>query len=344
VYVESIILKNYRNHASSQFIFDPTCNVILGNNGQGKSNLIEALYFLSLAKSYRTNNIQEVIEFGQTGAKIEATVIDRNNHKRNIGFHFTPKGKTVTLDHKILNKSSDLFDVLGILFLPHEDIQLICGSPAERRRYLDSVLSKLNLTYFNALKSFKRINKQKKIILKNDNIDKVLYSTYQDEIGEYNKIITKERETYLSFIGNKLEEYFQTYLKKEKKIIITYQNTLDKLSQEEVIAKEIRYRESIFGAHRDNFYIEMDKIDVKKFCSLGEKRLFSVLIKLAEKEYLSQLGYSNPLILVDDAFLELDSKYRTLIKPFFENASQKIMTTTSKKAVPMTEKVTYIEI
>ncbi|OGI08085.1 MAG: hypothetical protein A2Y40_09695 [Candidatus Margulisbacteria bacterium GWF2_35_9] len=331
--VNSIELINFRNYSSRKFQFNNNLNLIIGNNGQGKSNLIEAIQFLSISKSIKTNISLELIKSGCIESSIIAEITDDDSFKNSIHIKFNNRGKQIILNNKLLIKSSDLLKTFNTVYISEEDINIVSGSPVERRRFLDGFLTKTDFEYMDNLKQFKQIIKQKSKLLKEEKINRDILVLYNTKLIGINKIIIKKRRKFLEYVKENIQNYLENKFHhiKNKKVEIIYTNTLNNENDEkEMVNKEIKYRECLYGAHRDDFSINFQEKNVKKYMSLGQKRLISFILKLSEKDYLIKYKKINPVILVDDAFNGLDDQTIKITEELLQDSLQKIVTTTNK--------------
>ncbi|MDD5455556.1 MAG: DNA replication and repair protein RecF [Candidatus Margulisbacteria bacterium] len=345
--IKDIQLINYRNYQNREISFEKSINLITGQNGQGKSNLIEAIQLLSTLRSIKTHQTKELIMQQKDHALLKATVCDDNHGENKIQIQIQDQQKTIKINQKILNKSSELLKIFSTVTITHEDINIIDGEPTKRRKYLDIILSKTDNYYMHELKDLKRIIKLKNIVLKTEKIqNQTLLEDYQQKMTDLNKQLVKKRKEFVLYIEKKLNKYLKEYFARAqyKNIQIFYKDTMGEYPGQEILNKERQYRECLYGAHRDDFSVQTGETEVKKYLSLGEKRILSILLKLAEKDYYVEKYSISPVVLVDDAFMGLDAEKAVIMKNLLDMKLQVIVTSTEKSVEVFKAKVNIIEI
>ncbi len=337
--LESIYLYNFRNHLDQKFTFNSLNNLIIASNGCGKSNLIEAINFFSIARSFKTNVNREVVSFGNKEASLIGEI--KNQRKSKLKIIFKEDGsKKIIVDNNVLKKSSDLLKEFTTILISPNDISIIEGSPSIRRKYLDTILFKIDDGYMELMKRYKKVVDIKRKLYKEKIINETLLSIYQEKLEKDNKQIVIKREKLLKELTKEANAYLKKYYPKVGEININYNNTFLNLDLE----REIRYHECLYGSHRDDLEISLNKEICKKFSSTGEKRLVSLLLKISEKEIFNKTSNIKPVILIDDAFLGLDDERQRIIYDLIDNDHQKIMTATDDKHIDLIKQPNVIRI
>jgi len=325
--IKSIYLYNFRTFIDKRFTFTEQNNLIIGLNGKGKSNLIEAINFLSSARSFKTNINKEIINFNQKEASLIAEVVNEKKVSK-INIVFKEDGsKKISINNSILNKSSDLLKEFTAILVSPNDITIIDGTPSVRRRYLDTILSKTLPGYLDIVKEQKRIIDIKRKVLKGNTINEDLLNIYHEQLKKVNTKIVSYRTKILQEIQETANKYFKQYYYKVGFIELKYVDTF----LLEDIVKEKNYRECLYGSHRDDFEIYLNEKSAKKYSSTGEKRLISLLMKISEKNLFNDKLKIKPVLLLDDAFLGLDDERQTIFYELIESDHQKILTSTEDK-------------
>jgi DNA replication and repair protein RecF len=338
--LESIYLYNFRNYIKQDFNFNKDNNVIVALNGIGKSNLIEAIYIFSIARSFRTSVNKDLINFGKNDASIISNIIN-NNKKNKIKVIFKKdENKKVFINDNIVKKTSELIKEFTAILISPNDVSIIEYSPSVRRKYLDMIISKIIDNYIQESNELKKIIENKRKILKEEKINEDLLSVYQIKLEEINVEIINKRKKILIDLENIVNDNIQKFYKQIEKVSFKYINSFDNFD----IKKEKKYRECLFGAHRDDFEIYLGNINSKKFNSTGEKRLISLLLKIAEKEIFNKKLSIKPVILLDDAFLGLDDERKDIFFKILENDHQKIITTTNEKDLYFLNNINIIKL
>lgn len=331
---QRITLFQYRNYPKKSFDFHPGFNVLVGLNGVGKSNLLEAVNYFSIARSLRTHQTKDVIQLGQNESYIQGHFQADNNLEHDIKIQFQATGKNVLVNGKKLTRSSDLLSIFYTIYIAPEDIELVQGSPAERRRFLDIFLSKLDEEYIEVLKRYQETIKQKRKALQDHEIDKTLIELYQDQLEPLIRlIVTKRKEQILAFEAA-MNDYLKRYYEDIYPVRLHYQDSLKKERLEDWTAKELKYRDCLVGPHRDDFSFELKEQNARRFMSTGEKRLLALLLKVAEKEMIKKKKGVNPVLLLDDAFLGLDQSRTIVSQELLRDALQTIITVTDESYLP----------
>lgn len=337
--LKSIYLYNFRTFLDNKFTFQAINNLIIAPNGQGKSNLIEAINFFSSAKSFKTNINKEIINFNQKEASL-ISEISNNNKKSKINIIFKEDGyKKIIINNSLLKQTSDLLQEFTTILVSPNDVSIIDGQPSIRRKYVDTILSKISNGYLNNIKSYKKIIDIKRKFLKTNQNDQLL-SIYQEQQENVNKIITNNRKQLLLELQEKINLYLKKYYPKIGSIEIKYTDTFINMD----CVKEKEYRECLYGSHRDDFDILLNKISVKKYSSTGEKRLISLLFKMSEKQIFNTTLGIKPVLLLDDAFLGLDDERQTIFYSLIETDHQKIITSTDEKYIKIIKDPYIIQI
>ena len=231
------------------------------------------------------------------------------------------------LFRSILKKSSDLLQEFTTILISPTDVSIIDGSPSIRRRYLDTILSKTSQGYLEIIKDHKRIVEIKRKILKNNQINEQLLSVYQEQLVSVNLQIVKQRQILLKELHKSANMFLKKYYPTVGVIELNYTDTLKQTD----LLKERNYKECLYGAHRDDFEILLNDKSAKKYCSTGEKRLISLLLKISEKKLFNDKAGIKPVLLLDDAFLGLDDERQKIFYYLIENDHQKILTATDER-------------
>lgn len=327
MYLKEISISNFRNYAAALDLeFSSGNNLFLGENAQGKSNLLEAIYYLSLAHSFRGARDNDLINFESTFFTLKGKVIKATREQEiSIGYS-RDKAKQFTLDGV---KGKTLADIVGnftsVVFAP-EHLQLVRGAPSLRRKYLDTQISMIFPKYYHYLREYRKILRQRNEILKNvQNEELEVWDQYLARVGS--KIIAARlravaklseiaRESFEKISGEKAHlklSYSSTlgegeYLTEEKTIYDLY---IKKLLQKRTL--EQRLSATIIGPHRDDISLFLDKNPLKDFGSQGQQRMTVLSLKLAELNFIKDHTGEYPVLLLDDVMSELDAKRRKYV-------------------------------
>lgn len=349
MYLKKIYLKNFRNYDLLNIEFNKRINIIYGNNAQGKTNLLESIYYLATTKSHRLNNDSEIIKFGSNVCKIKGVI---NNQKidTNLEIALSENGKILKINHQEIKKVGNyITSNFNIIIFEPDDLNLIKGSPNERRNFINLELSQISNNYYNILTEYNKILKIRNNVLtkmlNNKNVDDSYFKIITNKLISKAVLIYKMRNKFIDELnlecGNiflsltktagftikyepniEFESYETEYLK--EKLFTIYKNNHE---------KEVRLGTTIYGPHRDNigFYINLK--NVKEFGSQGQQRMAILSCKLSEITIYKKYKNSEPIILLDDVFSELDDIKKNNLLKYLKNNHQIIITTTDLKKI-----------
>lgn len=304
--LEKIVLENFRNHKHLEIPFQPRVNLICGRNGVGKTNILEAIYFAATSKSHR--NLKEdnqLILHGEQASKIKLDFFARSQENF---IHSTialkPNSskvqKSFACNYVPIRKSSDLMGFLSVVFFSPDDLQLVKGGPHLRRRLVDLSICQMSKTYIHLINTYCKILDNKNKLLKFD-FDKAELEIWNEQLIAEGEKIQKQREQFAIKLNDFAKKEFKKAIGLE--LEINYRKSdfanLD-------IEKEIKYRQSLFGPHRDDLQILIDGEEAKIFASQGQIRTAVVAIKLAQTKILEEFFGESPILLLDDVMSELD--------------------------------------
>lgn len=338
--LKSLKLVNFRNYDNYEVVFKPV-TVFYGPNGIGKSNIIEAISYISYAKSYRTRSdlsaIKNEKDYGQIIAKLG------NNELNFVINKLTGKTKKEARYNKQDIKLTDLMGKLKVVIFTPETINIITGSPSERRRFLDMILSVTEKDYVLNLIKYKKVLKQRNQLLKT--IKTPIANSQQldfwnKEFVELSKKIIGKRKKLVSFLNNFINNEYKKIrgTAKTKNIDLKYRSSVRDLSRFEdlinaSIDKEIILQKSLYGPHLDDIIINVNRVNVNQICSRGEIRSIAICLKKMEVDYIERKTLDKKVILLlDDVFSELDENRRKSVINLIKDR-QSIITTTDKNFI-----------
>jgi len=302
--ITEISLKNFRNYYDFNIKFENEINIIIGDNGLGKTNLIESIFTLMFTKSFKNIKESELIHNAEEYFRIEGIL---NNNKKAI--YYDKNGKKAFINSQPIKKISDYIKDNKVIFYGPDEIFLIKGTPYERRKYFDFQISQYDPHYLHNLTAYRKILKLKSRLLKNDQVDLLLLEIYNKELIKYIDYINLKREEYLNKINKKINDFWQKYYSKVKIEIKQLKPIKSELSTLEILkelqTKEIRYQKSLYGPHLEDFVILYDNKKANAIASEGQIKLIILSLKLTELSILSN-DKIKPIVLLDDLFSELD--------------------------------------
>ena len=330
--VNKIYLENFRNYDRQTIELNKEKNVFFGLNGQGKTNIIEALYYFCTCKSFRSVHDREVIKFDKDFSHIK---IDFETKRRDntADIYITDK-KSVKLNGVNLEKLSELVGIANMVIFTPEQLNLIKEGPGVRRSFLDVFISQTKPTYFKYLMNYYHILKQRNNILKNRKMLSAI-DVWDEKLAETGVVIAKERSEFLKVIDKFIKKYVTEneelsvlYLPSVKNDFTDKENFVSQLKNS--LERDIEKGITMTGPHRDDFDVLLNGKSLKKYGSQGQMRTAVLKIKLAECEIIKEITGEEPLLLLDDILSELDETRR---KYFTENivGRQVIITCTDKE-------------
>jgi DNA replication and repair protein RecF len=335
-------LKNFRNYDNEIVQFIPGINVLVGNNGQGKTNLIEGIYYLLTGKSYRVQRENELLKWDQQDFHLYGDFIV-NHHKIFLESHYQDRKKRVKINQVSCKRLSDFVGTINVIFFSPDDLVMIKGGPAERRRFLDLHIAQIKPGYVSILNAYNKVIQQKSALLKSysdKNIKLTQIRLWNEQIIDLGKKIILQREELTNRIQEVADEIYKNLTSEKEKLKIYYyslghksvQAALNELPQllNDKIDQEIERQMILIGPHRDDLHILLDDKPARLYASQGQQRSMVLSLKLGELEIIRQEKGEFPLLLLDDVLSELDSFRRNYLIRFIESSRiQTLITMTS---------------
>lgn len=314
MYIESIELKNYRNYESLSLELDQGTNIFYGDNAQGKTNILEAAYLCGTTKSHRGSRDKEMIRFGQDEAHIRMFV-KKDGISRKIDMHLKKtKAKGIAIDGIPIRRASELFGILNIVFFSPEDLNIIKSGPGERRRFMDLELCQLNKLYLSNLSSYNRILNQRNKLLKDIAFQPALKDTlevWDEQLAHYGGFLIESRKEFVEELNSIMEGIHRSITGDKEQIRLVYEPSIQSsVFLEEVAAtreRDIRFKMTSLGPHRDDLCVKVNDIDIRKYGSQGQQRTAALSLKLSEIYMVKKIIKDMPVLLLDDVLSELDS-------------------------------------
>ena len=316
MYVQSLELENFRNYKNLNICFDIGTNILYGNNAQGKTNIMEAIYVCGTSKSHRSSKDKEMIRFGADDAHIKMVVMKREVPIR-IDMHLRKnKTKGIAINGIPIKKVSELFGVINVVFFSPEDLSIIKNGPSDRRRFIDLELCQLDKVYVHNLMNYNKIINQRNQLLKDLNYyyDSDLYNTldiWDMQLAEYSKKIISRRSEFIEELNEIIYGIHRNITNGKEELYIKYEpNIYENNIYEELKKsrdKDIKYKTTSIGPHRDDICFYNKDIDIRKYGSQGQQRTAALSLKLSEIELVKNVIKDMPVLLLDDVLSELDS-------------------------------------
>lgn len=349
MFLRKISLTNFRNYDNLDLEFDKNINIFIGNNAQGKTNILESIYVLSISKSHRINKDLFLIKDNCLFTKIHGEIINYDNINE-FEILINKKGKRVSINSNPFRKISEyLSNINTIMFCP-DDLEIIKGTPSERRYFLNSSLSQFYSDYSLKLSKYNKLLKNRNEYLKNtEKIDKIYLKILTDKLINLNVDLIIYRRNYINEINKYIVKIYKNLTNKDK-ISIKYDSFINNdineknIKQEiqekfdRVLENEIFQRTTLLGIHKDDFSIYIDDVKINNYGSQGQQRISILCLKLAEIDIYKEKFNKKPIILLDDIFSELDSEKKENIIKYINSDMQVFITSTDLNNID--EKIT----
>lgn len=318
--VKSVELQDYRNYRELKIDFDSGANIIYGDNAQGKTNILESVCLSGTTKSHRGSKDCEIIRFGCEEAHIR-TIVEKGGLEYQIDMHLKksrPKG--IAVNRMPIQKASQLFGILNLVFFSPEDLNIIKNGPAERRRFLDLELCQLDRVYLHHLTNYNKILNQRNKLLKSISFQPSLMDTlevWDAQLMECGRSIIKSRAQFIERLNGIICHIHRRLTGEKEDLLLRYEPDV---TEEEFYVKLTKSRERDLklgqtgaGPHRDDLSFTVEDVDIRKFGSQGQKRTCALSLKLAELELVKESISDTPILLLDDVLSELDGSRQNFI-------------------------------
>lgn len=322
--IRKLSLRNFRNHAWLELKFDQPFAYIHGINGSGKTSILESIYFLGTTKSHRTNEEKELIKRNESFTQIKLQTDDERYE-----IVLSKTGKRASVNGVEKRKLSDYIGHLRVVMFAPEDLDLIKGTPQNRRQFLDLEWMQLNKTYLRQLNTYKNILKQRNSLLKKINIDDdyTFLNILGDQLYESGSEIIMERRQFIVSLNDHLKTVYARFSPHQVSLI--YHPDQDEKGLKNYLSKQqkhdILYQSTGAGPHRDDFSVDFNGFDAKSYASQGEQRLIVVALKLALLKLIEEKTGKQVILLLDDVLSELDKEKQTIFLEQLPKEHQIIM-------------------
>lgn len=315
---------HFRNYDKASFSFDEnTIHVLQGKNAQGKTNIVEGIYFLSLLRSFRTNKLAHLVKHGEASFVIEADVESKGRIEELKVAVSDSKKQLFRFNDPVAKYSSFVGMVNAILFCP-DDMTLFSDAPAARRKFIDMELIKLSKSYTATLSHYQKLLKERNQALKQPYVDRSLLDVYTRQMIQDQKIIISQRHRFLDELMEKVRTLYPFFSDGQERMEARYETFVsieeDDLQRamracyEKTLERDLQYKNTQIGVHKDDFVFLLDGVPLVEAASQGQKRSVLLALKLGLAQIVYEKGGQYPILLLDDVFSELDeSRRRKLI-------------------------------
>lgn len=323
--IRELRLQNYRNYASLALTPDEGLCVLTGDNAAGKTNVLEALFLCALGRSHRTTRDAELIRTGAEGAVVRLA-LDTRGGTREIACRIAPgERKRISIDGAQLSRSGELLGCLNVVMFAPEDLMLVKGGPAERRRFLDMEISQLKPAYYYTLQRYNAALKQRNALLKDpDTVYAGALEPWDEQLSRLGAAITMERAEFLEELSAIAANLHLSLSDHRETLLLSYQPNLPPAEPEalagamrerlyENVERDICRGSTSVGPHRDDVGMVLNGTDVRIYGSQGQQRTVVLSLKLSELEIVKKLRGETPVLLLDDVFSELDRRRQQML-------------------------------
>lgn len=314
MFVESIELKNFRNYESLSLKLQPGTNILYGDNAQGKTNILEALYLCGTTKSHRGARDREMILFGKEESHIRM-LIRRHDIPYRIDMHLKKnRAKGIAINEIPIKRASELFGIMNFVCFSPEDLNIVKNGPAERRRFLNLELCQVSRVYIDELMNYTKVLDQRNRLLKEavfhpDHLDTL--DVWDEQLVSYGRKLIGERRYFLRYLNELLADIHSGLTHGAEEIVLVYEPDVSEDEFEKRLRenrdRDIHSKTTSAGPHRDDFNIQANGIDMRKYGSQGQQRTAALSMKLSEIQIVKQAADDTPVLLLDDVLSELDN-------------------------------------
>jgi len=321
MYISDLQLTGFRNYERKEFLFDreKLLTIFVGNNGAGKTNILEAIYLLGCASSFRTTRNENLIRSAEEFSRVEGKIVSDvdEEHGVEIFFQNNPRKSVFKWDSVALSAGALFGRVPVVVFLP-EDLALFTDAPAKRRRFLDMIFSRVSRKYFEALTHYQKALSARNALLiagKERAVPLEEFTFWEEKLIAYGKFLIEERKKGIAFFNEILAKIFNNISKTQSQIGLEYRSSVSALSRygelfEERKSFDFARLQTSIGPHRDDFSVLLNGKNAITGSSRGEMRTILLALKLAELNFITDVLHERPIFLLDDVFSELDATHR----------------------------------
>jgi len=339
MWLQSLKIKHFRNYKEADIDFHPGLNVFLGQNAQGKTNILEAVYFLALTRSHRTRSDKDLIHFTDNDLLVSG-ILEKKTGKVPLDINLTPKGRITKVNHLKQSKLSDYIGTMNVVLFAPEDLQLVKGSPSLRRKFIDIDLGQIKPVYLSDLSSYNHVLKQRNAYLKStDNVDINFLSVLDEQLSDFGARVIEHRLEFIKQLEEEADRHHSNLSNQIERLKISYESNIP-LENNKVIRESFlttlkqNHKRDIFkkntgvGPHRDDLTFYINDMNAS-FGSQGQQRSLILSLKMAEIALIKKVTGEFPILLLDDVMSELDNHRQLKLLESIDEEVQTFMTTTS---------------
>ncbi len=312
--IKSLELADFRNYDSLHIDFSSGTNILYGDNAQGKTNILEAIYLSATTKSHKGSKDRDIVNFHKEESHIR-TYLEKDGIEIRVDMHLRKsKSKGIAIDGQKIKKAAELLGLLNVVFFSPEDLNIIKNGPAERRRFVDMELCQLDQFYLYNLNHYNRIVNQRNKLLKDMYFNPSLRDTlniWDSQLISFGSKIIERRKLFAEQLNEIILDIHKRLSGGKEELLIRYEPDVLIEDYEKMLSvnqeRDIRLKQTVTGPHRDDFSFIVGDIDIRKFGSQGQQRTAALSLKLSEIELVKKMTKDNPVLLLDDVLSELDS-------------------------------------
>jgi DNA replication and repair protein RecF len=323
VHLAHLRLRDFRNFKRLDADFAPGLHLLLGDNAQGKTNILEAIYLVATLRSFRGVGGAQMVRHGQRGYFVGGQIVGQGQHE--IRIYWSLRERSLSLDNRLVRKLTDYLGVLRTVVFCTEDLLLIKGPARARRRFLDLLLSQTYPAYLPLLQRYTQALRARNAMLKQPSADPVALDAFSRGLVSAGEEIVRLRRELTPRFSPLARLAYARISRGTEELRLEYSPSVKgdfavELAQSR--ARERTYRSTLTGPHRDEVQLLIDNVPAAQFGSEGQKRTLAIALKIAQAEYLTGLHGAAPVLLIDDIMGELDMKRRGGVLPLLERAHQ----------------------
>ncbi len=341
--LKSIRLKNFRIHKNTELNFSDNLNYIVGGNGEGKTSILESIYYLCTTKSFNTKVDSEALRFDENEFEIDGMFTDLTKDRVRVLYSFLENKKNYFQNDKIVSRSADVIGRFPVVILTPADHSITQGSPSERRKFVDSVISQASETYLQILLDYNKTLRQRSSLLTRikETRNPGLYAeleAWTEKLETSGSEIIRHRLNFIENFNNYILESYKIIMGTDEVPGISYSflESSEKTDIQQIFKEllaerreeEIRRASNLVGPHRDDYILEINGINLRTYGSQGQHKTFQVVLRFAEFFYLKEVSGKTPLFLLDDVFGELDTSRSVKISEYLRDVGQAFITLT----------------
>ncbi|RKI85885.1 DNA replication/repair protein RecF [bacterium 0.1xD8-71] len=312
--IKSLELADFRNYDSLHIDFSKGTNILYGDNAQGKTNILEAIYLSATTKSHKGSKDKDIVNFDKEEAHIR-TYLEKDSMEIRVDMHLRKnKTKGIAIDGQKIKKAAELLGLLNVVFFSPEDLSIIKNGPAERRRFVDMELCQLDQFYLYNLNHYNKIVNQRNKLLKDMYFNPSLRETlniWDSQLVSFGSKIIERRKLFVEQLNDIIYDIHNKLSGGKEELKVKYEPDVEIADYEQNLLmcqdKDVKLKQTTVGPHRDDFCFMVKDVDIRKFGSQGQQRTAALSLKLSEIELVKKIANENPVLLLDDVLSELDS-------------------------------------